>query len=63
MSGVMKNFLDFFWLDFAGKAFGYVYASHEKGLTVMNQIRTAVRQHYGWSMPYGLPVNSNRGFD
>ena len=24
MSGVMKNFLDFFWSDFAGKVFGYI---------------------------------------
>jgi len=30
MSGVMKNFLDFFWSDFAGKTFGYICASHEK---------------------------------
>lgn len=32
MSGVIKNFLDFFWSDFAGKTFGYICASHEKGL-------------------------------
>ncbi|MDH3486704.1 MAG: NAD(P)H-dependent oxidoreductase [Nitrosopumilus sp.] len=63
MSGVMKNFLDFFWSDFAGKTFGYICASHEKGLTVMDQIRTAVRQCYGWSMPYGVSVNSDQDFD
>jgi len=63
MSGVMKNFLDFFWSDFAGKTFGYVCASHEKGLTVMDQMRTAVRQCYGWSMPYGISVNSDQDFD
>lgn len=59
----MKNFLDFFWSDFAGKTFGYVCASHEKGLTVMDQMRTAIRQCYGWSMPYGISVNSDHDFD
>ena len=63
MSGVMKNFLDFFWSDFAGKTFGYICASHEKGLTVMDQMRTAIRQCYGWSMPYGISVNSDQDFD
>ena len=63
MSGVMKNFLDFFWSEFAGKTFGYICASHEKGLTVMDQMRTAIRQCYGWSMPYGLSVNSDQDFD
>ena len=63
MSGVMKNFLDFFWSDFAGKTFGYICTSHEKGLTVMDQMRTAVKQCYGWSMPYGISVNSDQDFD
>jgi FMN reductase len=57
MSGTMKNFLDYFWSEFAGKTFGYICASHEKGLTVMDQLRTAVRQCYGWSVPYGIAVN------
>ena len=38
MSGAMKNFLDYFWEEFAGKTFGYIIASHEKGLTVADQI-------------------------
>lgn len=58
MSGVLKNFLDFFWKEFSGKTFGYICASHEKGLTVMEQMRTAVRQCYGWSMPYGISTSS-----
>jgi NAD(P)H-dependent FMN reductase len=57
MSGALKNFLDHFYEEFAGKAFGYIVASHEKGLTVMDQMRTAVRQCYGWSMPYGVSIN------
>lgn len=63
MSGSMKNFLDYFWSDFAGKLFGYICASHEKGLTVMDQMRTAVRQCYGWSMPYGISINGENDFE
>jgi FMN reductase len=63
MSGGMKNFLDYFWEVFAGKTFGYIVASHEKGLTVADQMRTAVRQCYGWSMPYNISINGERDFD
>jgi FMN reductase len=63
MSGAMKNFLDYYWTEFAGKAFGYLCASHEKGLTVMDQMRTAVRQCYGWSLPYGASFNGEQDFD
>ena len=62
MSGAMKNFLDHFWAEFAGKTFGYICASHEKGLTVMDQMRTAVRQCYGWSLPYGISINGELDF-
>jgi FMN reductase len=63
MSGAMKNFLDYYWTEFAGKVFGYVCASHEKGLTVMDQMRTAVRQCYGWSLPYGVSFHGDEDFD
>ena len=63
MSGSLKNFLDYFWSDFAGKLFGYICASHEKGLTTMDQMRTAVRQCYGWSMPYGISINGDEDFE
>jgi NAD(P)H-dependent FMN reductase len=63
MSGSLKNFLDYFWSEFAGKRFGYIVASHEKGLTVMDQMRTAVRQCYGWSMPYGVSINPEDDFN
>ena len=63
MSGAMKNFLDYFWEEFAGKTFGYIIASHEKGLTVADQMRTAVRQCYGWSMPYNISINGEKDFD
>jgi FMN reductase len=63
MSGAMKNFLDHYWSEFAGKLFAYGCVSHEKGLTVMEQMRTAIRQCYGWSMPYGLSINAREDFD
>jgi NAD(P)H-dependent FMN reductase len=63
MSGSIKNFLDYYWEEFAGKMFGYICTSHEKGLTVMDQMRTAVRQCYGWSLPYGISVNGEVDFN
>jgi FMN reductase len=62
MSGAVKNFLDFHWREFAGKLFGYACASHEKGLLPMEQMRTSVRQCYGWSLPYGASFNPNEAF-
>ncbi|MFN2455631.1 MAG: NADPH-dependent FMN reductase [Pyrinomonadaceae bacterium] len=63
MAGAMKNFLDHHWTEFAGKVFGYLCGSHEKGLTAMDQMRTVVRQCYGWSLPYGVAVNGDEDFD
>lgn len=54
MSSGIKNFLDHFWTEFAGKLFATVVASHEKGLTVTDQLRTVARQCYAWSLPYGV---------
>jgi NAD(P)H-dependent FMN reductase len=54
MSSVMKNFLDHFWKEFAGKLFAGIVSSHEKGLTVLDQLRTVARQCYAWSIPYGV---------
>jgi FMN reductase len=62
MSGTMKNFLDYNWEECAGKVFGYICSSHEKGLTVMDQMRTVVRQCYGWSMPYGVSFDGRADF-
>ena len=63
ISGAMKNFLDYHWDPLAGKLFGFVIASHEKGLTVMDQMRTVVRQCYGWSLPYGVSIHGKEDFD
>ena len=54
MSSAMKNFLDHFWQEFAGKLFAPIIASHEKGLTVADQLRTVARQCYAWSLPYSV---------
>jgi FMN reductase len=54
ISSAMKNFLDHFWHEFAGKLFATIVASHEKGLTVTDQLRTVARQCYAWSLPYGI---------
>jgi NAD(P)H-dependent FMN reductase len=63
MSGALKNFLDYNWEECAGKLFGYICSSHEKGLTVMDQMRTVVRQCYGWSLPYGLSFHGSSDLD
>ena len=54
LSGAMKNFLDHFWHEFAGKLFATIVASHERGLTVTDQLRTIARQCYAWTLPYGI---------
>src|SRR5205823_14314943 len=54
ISSAMKNFLDHFWHEFAGKLFATIVASHEKGLTVTDQLRTVARQCYAWTLPYGI---------
>jgi len=54
ISSTLKNFLDHFWQEFTGKLFATVVASHEKGLTVTDQLRTVARQCYAWTLPYGV---------
>lgn len=54
ISSTLKNFLDHFWHEFAGKLFVTVVASHEKGLTATDQLRTVARQCYAWTLPYGV---------
>jgi len=54
ISGAIKNFLDHFWREFAGKLFVTIVGSNEKGLTVTDQMRTVARQCYAWTLPYGV---------
>ena len=56
ISGAIKNFLDHFWREFTGKLFATIVASHEKGLTATDQLRTVARQCYAWTLPYGVSV-------
>jgi FMN reductase len=60
ISSTLKNFLDHFWHEFAGKLFATIVASHEKGLTVTDQLRTVARQCYAWTLPYGLSVTEEK---
>lgn len=53
-SSSLKNFLDHFWQEYAGKLFGTVIASYDKGLTATDHLRTVARQCYAWSMPYAV---------
>jgi FMN reductase len=59
ISSTLKNFLDHFWHEFAGKLFATVVASHEKGLTTTDQLRTVARQCYAWTLPYGISFAEN----
>lgn len=63
MSSALKNFLDHFWKEYAGKLFASVVGSHEKGLTVHDQIRTVARQCYAWTLPYGISFHEESDFD
>ena len=59
ISSAMKNFLDHFWHEFAGKLFVTLVSSHEKGLTVTDQLRTVARQCYAWVLPYGVSFSED----
>ncbi len=59
ISSTLKNFLDHFWHEFAGKLFATIVASHEKGLTVTDQLRTVARQCYAWTLPYGVSFSED----
>jgi FMN reductase len=54
----LKNFLDHVWRERTGKLFTQVVCSNEKGLTVIDQLRTVARQCYVWTLPYGLAFAS-----
>ena len=60
MSGALKNFTDHFWKEFTGKLFAPIVASHEKGLTVHDQLRTIARQCYAWSLPYAVSFEEKK---
>jgi FMN reductase len=59
ISSALKNFLDHFWREFTGKLLVPIVVSHEKGLTVIDQLRTVARQCYTWALPYGVCVSES----
>jgi NAD(P)H-dependent FMN reductase len=59
ISSALKNFLDHFWHEFTGKLFVPLVASHEKGLTVVDQLRTVARQCYAWTLPYAVSFSED----
>ncbi len=60
ISGALKNFLDHFWREFARTLIDSIVSTHEKGLTVTDQLRTVARQCYAWSLPYGVSFTENQ---
>ena len=54
ISSPLKNFLDHFWQEYAGKLFATIVASYDKGLTVSDHLRTVARQCYAWALPYAV---------
>jgi len=60
VSGALKNFTDHFWKEFTGKLFVPIVASHEKGLTTHDQLRTIARQCYAWSLPYAVSFEEKK---
>ena len=60
VSGALKNFTDHFWKEFTGKLFAPIVASHEKGLTAHDQIRTIARQCYAWCLPYAVSFEEKK---
>ena len=59
ITSTLKNFLDHFWTELSGKLIAPVVASHEKGLTVVDQLRTITRQCYAWALPYAATLAEN----
>lgn len=57
ISSTLKNFLDHFWQEFTGRLFAPLVVSNEKGLTVIDQLRTVARQCYAWVLPYGVSIH------
>ncbi len=60
VSGALKNFTDHFWKEFTGKLFAPIVASHEKGLTAHDQLRTIARQCYAWTLPYAVSFEEKK---
>lgn len=56
----IERFFRMLHQQFAWNTFGYLCASHEKGVTMMEEKSTAVGQCYDWNMPYGVSINGEK---
>lgn len=59
MSGSLKNYLDFHYKEFAGKAFGLLVATGGTiGVSCATHMRSSISTCHGWVLPYQVAVKS-----
>jgi NAD(P)H-dependent FMN reductase len=60
MSNAIKNFFDFHYQQFAGKAFAIATATGgSMGVSCNSQMRIAIQHCHGWALPYQVGVKSS----
>lgn len=60
MSNAIKNFFDFHYQHFAGKAFAIATATGgSMGVSCNSQMRIAIQHCHGWALPYQVGVKSS----
>lgn len=60
MSNAIKNFFDFHYQQFAGKAFAIATATGgSMGVSCNSQMRIAIQHCHGWALPYQVGVKAN----
>lgn len=60
MSSWMKNFFDFHYHEFAGKAFGLAASTGgSMGVSCNTQMRVAIQHCHGWALPYQVAVRKS----
>lgn len=63
MSGALKNFFDYHYLEFGGKLFGVVVATGgSHGTAAAANVLVAIQYCHGWALPYQSAAAS-RDFD
>lgn len=64
MSNAIKNFFDFHYQQFAGKAFAIATATGgSMGVSCNSQMRVAIQHCHGWALPYQVGVKSSEFTD
>lgn len=60
MSNAIKNFFDFHYQQFAGKAFAIATTTGgSMGVSCNSQMRIAIQHCHGWALPYQVGVKSS----